>query len=170
MSESHSITQARLHELFTYCDGNLYWKKSPANGMVDGQIAGYVDKHGYRNINILGNTYKMHRLIWLMHYGSFPCKFIDHIDNDGSNSRIENLRQADKRQNALNRDKQSNNKSGYKGVSQQKNGKWGARAMINNKYKSLGVYKTKEEAALAYNEAAIKHFGEFARINKLPAY
>ena len=165
MDKFNHITQQKVIELFDYIDGNLYWKKAPAPHMRDGQIAGYVDKHGYRNINILGKSYKMHRLIWLLHYGELPTIFIDHIDTNGANSRIENLRLATKSQNGLNRGKQSNNTSGYKGVCKTKNNTYGARIMINGKYKSLGHFKNIEDAAEAYKIAAFNHHGAFAKVD-----
>jgi hypothetical protein len=42
---------------------------------------------------------------------------------------------------------------------------WRAAASYNGKGKHIGCYATEIEAALAYNEFAIKHFGEFARLN-----
>jgi hypothetical protein len=165
MNKFNHITQQQVIELFDYVDGNLYWKKAPTRHMHDGQIAGHVDKHGYRNIYISGKRYKMHRLIWLLHYGELPTIFIDHIDANGANSKIENLRLATKSQNALNRGKQANNTSGFKGVSKTPYGTYGARIMINSKYVSLGYFKNIEDAAEAYKIAAFNHHGEFARVD-----
>jgi hypothetical protein len=56
--------------------------------------------------------------------------------------------------------------SGYKGVSWNKSCKlWQARIKIADKERSLGYYFDKISAACAYDRAAIKHFGEFAKTN-----
>lgn len=70
------------------------------------------------------------------------------------------------------RKKNVNNTSGYRGVykqapsSRMKN-KWFAGITINGRMKNLGSFQTKEEAAMAYNTAAIKYFGEGCYINKI---
>lgn len=57
--------------------------------------------------------------------------------------------------------------SKYKGVSWRKqSGRWSANICVDNKRMYLGLYLSEEDAAKAYNEAAKKHFGEFAFENK----
>lgn len=85
---------------------------------------------------------------------------IDHIDRNGLNNKKENLREATMQTNAWNKDKRKDNTSGYKGVYRSTSA-W--IASIQGKY--LGSYKTKEEAAEAYDMAALKLFGEFAKLN-----
>ena len=96
---------------------------------------------------------------------------IDHVDGDSLNNCRFNLRLSTRSQNAANRGKQSNNKSGFKGVvllkDQPRNKKYLSIIRVNQKNISLGVFLTKEEAALAYNEAAKQYFGEFANFNQL---
>jgi hypothetical protein len=61
-----------------------------------------------------------------------------------------------------------NSTSGYKGVVWHKTGKkWMAAITVNRKYIYLGLFKDKNKAAEAYNEAALEHFGEFAFLNKI---
>lgn len=95
---------------------------------------------------------------------------IDHKDGDGLNNQKSNLRHLTHSQNLLNKDRYSNNKSGFKGVSlHSKNSTlakpWVARIKVGDKYLSLGYFKTPEEAAKAYDKASIKHHGEFANLN-----
>ncbi len=60
----------------------------------------------------------------------------------------------------------SNNTSGYKGVYWEKQlKKWRARIKVNYQGVHLGVFSDKEEAAKAYNAAALEYFGEFAKLN-----
>lgn len=91
---------------------------------------------------------------------------VDHVDGDGLNNRISNLRLCTKQQNLLNRKKQKNNTSGYKGVSKSGN-KWDVRISVNKKSIFVGLFDDLIEAAKAYNCAAIKYHGKFARLNIL---
>jgi len=91
---------------------------------------------------------------------------IDHINGNGLDNRRENLRLAGRGQNQCNRGKQSNNTSGFKGVTWHKNlNKWEAGISISGKRYHVGFYKTPEAAARAYDDAAKKYHGEFARLN-----
>lgn len=94
---------------------------------------------------------------------------IDHINGVRTDNRRLNLRVATQLENTRNRGAQRNNKSGYKGVSFDKYaGRWVAHIRANGKTMHIGYYDTPEEAARVYNEAAIKYFGEFARLNDIP--
>ena len=95
---------------------------------------------------------------------------IDHINGNKLDNRRSNLRIADNRKNHQNQTVRSDSRSGYKGVSFDKNikGRRPWRAKITTKEKRelhLGYFATPEEAALAYDQSAIQFFGEFARIN-----
>lgn len=89
---------------------------------------------------------------------------VDHINGDKIDNRKCNLRIVTNSQNSQNRGARSDNTSGYKGVRSQR-GKWRAEIKVNYQTINLGCYSTKEQAARAYDEAARKYFGEFARLN-----
>lgn len=90
---------------------------------------------------------------------------IDHINGDSLDNRKENLRVCTGVENRLNRNKTVQNTSGYKGVFKTYNNRWRAQIGWKNKKLYLGSYKTKEEAALAYNKKAVELFGEYANLN-----
>lgn len=134
-----------LNELFEYRDGNLYWKVDRRGHKVKGQLAGGVSKKGYRHVRVAGVYYKVHRLIWKMHYGTDPGPYLDHINGNKLDNRIGNLREVDNSTNCLNR-KQKN-------YQRTRSGRYTARTMVNYKYVHLGTHDTIEEA-----EAAVHKF------------
>jgi hypothetical protein len=88
---------------------------------------------------------------------------VDHRDRDTLNNRRHNLRLATHSQNQQNAYLQSNNTSGFKGVSfRPSNGKWRVRIGVAGKRMHLGSYGTREEAYAVYCDAAKRHHGDFA--------
>lgn len=156
-----SITQNELLKLFEYCDGVLYWKVSKGKAKV-GSKAGYLNQIGYFQTQVSGKLYLSHRLIFLMHHGYLP-QYLDHIDGNTLNNKIENLRTATLTQNQYNRKLNKNNSSGVKGVWWRKDiKKWRVSFKINGKEKSFGVFNNLELAELVAQEARTKYHGSFA--------
>ena len=92
--------------------------------------------------------------------------WVDHANNDRSDNRIENLRWASYNENQFNRKKREWTSSSYKGVSWYKNNnKWRVQIMINGQKKHIGYFDDEEDAAMAYDDAARKRFGEYAKLN-----
>ncbi len=121
----------------------------------------YVISNGKRRNGKKANNIIMHRLIM----NAINGEIIDHKDGNPLNNQKSNLRFATTRQNAHNYSIPKNSVTGYKGVSLIN--KYRAYIVVDGKQKFLGYYKTAKEAASAYNKAALKHFGEFARLNVL---
>lgn len=152
------ITKERLHHLFTYDNGSLVRRVS-VKGRNAGTTIGTVNEKGYVVAAVDGKLYRLHHLVWMYHHGYFEDE-LDHINRDRGDNRIENLRPCTHSQNLGN----ARAKRGqYKGVSFCKaTQRW--RAQLNG---HIGRFDTPEEAALAYNEAAKKHYGEFAHLNEV---
>lgn len=128
-----------------------------------GKVAGFIHLDGYRMIKINKKCYLEHRLVWFYFHKKWPVGFLDHVNGDGFDNRIENLREATNSQNMGNRKINKNTKSKFKGVSYFKlNGKYVARIQINGKRITLGYFDEESDAYSAYCKAADKHFGEYA--------
>lgn len=139
-----------IHELFRYEDGHLFWKVRPGGGHI-GDEAGSTDTQGYHQIGYQYKLYKRHRIIYAMFTGEWP-KLIDHIDQNKSNDRIENLRPSTEIANGHNSDL-SWGKVPHRGVGYHKrDGVFYARIMINSKRVSLGNYPSEQEAIDAYQK------------------
>lgn len=128
----------------------------------------YLDIEGYPTTRLLKKEGKkllrMHRVLITPPKGLF----IDHIDNNRLNNRRSNLRIATKAQNMMNRGAPIQNTSGFKGVVWDPvNKKWVAQITANGKSKKIGRFRTKTQAAMAYNQAAKIYHGEFAYLNKI---
>lgn len=100
-----------------------------------------------------------------LHHFLTGWRLVDHINGDGLDNRRANLRSADQSLNSANRRMPSSNTSGFKGVTRLPSGRWQAQITVRGAAKKLGAYDSREEAARAYDAAAIASFGLFARPN-----
>lgn len=158
------ITQERLKELLYYHPetGDFVWLVKQGNRSA-GVQAGCLDEKGYIRIKADGIKYKAHRLAWKYMTGKDPVNELDHRDRVRHHNHWGNLREADGVQQNANKNIQRNNVCGLRGVSQLK-GRWRAVIYKAKKQKFLGYFKSKEDAAAAYHEAAKQHFGDFLRM------
>jgi hypothetical protein len=102
---------------------------------------------------------RLHRVIM----GEPDDREVDHINVNPLDNRRENLRVCTNQQNLFNKNKYSNNTSGFKGVSFHKNAqKFVASISIDGKLKHLGYFATAAAAHEEYKIAAVKYHGEFA--------
>lgn len=115
---------------------------------------GYVKSTKWQSV-------RLHRFIMNAKYGDI----VDHKNCNKLDNRRENLRFATKAQNAINKNIKSNNTSNYKGVALMHKKYIRAYITVNRKQIHLGIFKTKEDAAIAYDNAAKIYYGEFANLN-----
>ena len=148
--------------------GEFTWIKSPAKIIKVGQKAGSIDKFGYLRIKFKGKKIAAHRLAWYFVYGELPEKELDHINRIKTDNKISNLRLCTRAENITNTSKRKNCSSEHKGVCWHKRvGKWGASVRVNTILIHIGYYNTEIEAAEAYNEKVLQHYGDFAVVNIL---
>ena len=123
----------------------------------------------YAASRIRGRLWLMHDLIMQWAHGNTPAeKAVDHRNRDGLDNRLRNLRYATASQNNINRAKSQCNTSGYKGVFWHKGAKkWMAQIKYEGRVYYLGLFASKADAALAYNEKAIALANDFACLNRV---
>ena len=123
---------------------------------------------GYEQVNIgRSNPQKIHRLVaheFIENPTNLPC--VDHIDGCPKNNKISNLRWCNRSQNSMNTVKRKDTTSKYKGVSWDRCSKrWKVQLKLHHRIEFLDKFDSEIDAAKAYNQAAIKYFGEFAKLN-----
>jgi len=155
------LTQKLLHTLFEYKEGLLYWKVALSKKIRVGQEAGPGSKSVYKKIRINGKYFLTHRLVFLMHHGHMP-DYIDHIDRNKRNNRVENLRPASISENNLNSKVYSNNVSGVKGICWHKSHqKWYGQVSLNKKRYVIGLFTDLKKAKKAIEQFRKEHQGSF---------
>lgn len=151
------LIQERLKELLHYDSeiGIFTWAKS---GAKKGNIAGNINRRGYRRIWIDDKQYKASRLAWLYMEGYWPEHEVDHRNRIKHDDRWENLRHVSRQCNIRNRYIQNNNKSGITGVCWKKRDKkWMAHITISGKNIYLGYFNSRFDAAKARWNAEVKY-------------
>lgn len=149
------MNKLKLWEVFHYepKTGELFRKyKTKDKGIV-----GTINKSGHVAVSFEGKTYYVHRIAYIMHYGSIPIGFdIDHINGNPQDNRIDNLRAVPHKVNRRNSKRNNNNTSGHTGIYAHGN-KWVAKIKVDYKAVHLGIFKKLEDAVLARKEAEEKY-------------
>lgn len=162
------LTQHYLKEVLEYnpeC-GIFTWRKVLYNHIhLLNTVAGSIYANGYRYVQIGGKDYRAGRLAWFYVHGEWPAAYVDHINGNRADDRIENLRLATNSQNQANRGVMATNTSGTKGVRYEASRRrWRAQITANGKSKCLGRFRSRDEAMQAYAKAAKEIWGDFARL------
>ena len=145
--DTEDVNRVKQFTWYANKDGNTYYVRSS----IGRKTTGFT------------SSLTLHRLV-----ASFPDSMIDHINMDGLDNRKLNLRECDYSQNRGNSRPTPNRISGnrYRGVGYVgSRNKFSANICIHGKPTFLGHYILEEDAARAYDKAAMEHFGEFATTN-----
>lgn len=133
-------------EYLRYENGNLFWIVGHRTGKKAGMRKPPSSKLQYERIQICGVRYKLHRVVYALHYNDLTTELmIDHKNGNILDNRIENLRVVTNQQNQHNTPKP-------KGCSRSRN-KWRSTICLDNKNIHLGMFDTEEEARQAYLKA-----------------
>jgi len=157
----NDLTQVDVRALFDY-DAENGWliRKRTRAGNPWNKPTGHKPTHkGYGQVKIDGKMYLTHRLIWLWYYGTWPQYFVDHIDRNPMNNRIENLEDKKNEENLHNTGIRKTNTSGFSGVTWINRDK---RFQVKIRFgkgrrKHIGYYKTLDDAILAAKKAKIEY-------------
>ena len=143
-----------IKSLFRYENGKLIWN-SKERVLLYGRQAGCVKKYGYRRVLINNKSFMAHRLCWLICNGKWPEKYLDHINGNRDDNRIENLREVTHLENNRNTHKHRCGKKLGTSYNKQIN-RWVAYVYLGKrKQKYLGAYDTEAEAHEAYKQTTI---------------
>lgn len=128
-----------------------------------GEIAGSMKRDGqltYKQLYTRGKNLLLHRVAWALYYGEWPKGQIDHIDHDGCNNKISNLRDVDTIVNQRNQLLRRTSQSGVIGVTWRKDRKkWKAQMRVpGGRQVFLGYHSTIEEAAAARRAGEAKYW------------
>jgi hypothetical protein len=139
------------------------WKASTFNPEAGRGVLKADGRKCYKQLCINGTKYLVQRIVWTMFRGPIPDGYwIDHIDRDKWNNRIENLRLCDASQSSANRGRPKSRLKGLpRGVGPVTGG-YTSNISVRGKRIYLGFFRTPEEAGKAYENAAKKYHGEFA--------
>lgn len=161
-------SQAYLLDMLWYdeASGSLLWKNPVNKKALRGKPTGWLRSDGYIHVRLPTGLHLAHRLIWVMVHGVQPSDdhVIDHINRIRNDNRLKNLRVVPRAVNQWNSGKRRDARLPFLGVSVGTSA-FVARITVDGREKHLGSYQTPEEAAAAYDVAALKHRGEYALTN-----
>lgn len=150
-----------LRECFEYEPDTGFLRRIKFTHWLQKEYPMASSSKGYWQMRWKGRVEKVHRLVWFWHHGIWPA-WLDHINGDRKDNRIENLRECSASENAQNKKIRADNLTKFKGVSLRR-GRYVARIQTEEKRIYLGSFETPEEAHAVYCEAANTHFKEFSK-------
>lgn len=164
LSPNEFITNGEVTEIIlcdTYGDEVTRAVIDSTNKHLASQYKWYLSNSGYAISRVSENEQVfLHRLILNPKEGLF----VDHIDGNPLNNKLENLRECTHQQNIMNQKLRKDNTSGHKGVGWcNRKKRWRSRIHVDGKDVHLGYYQDKESAISSRLSAERKYFGEFKR-------
>lgn len=174
------VELSRVVEAFTYepNTGEFRWRERPRSHFrSDRTHTGFnrhfagkaafttLDSHGYLVAKMEGRKLYAHRVAWALCTGEWPEAEIDHANGSSTDNRLANLRECTSAENKFNTSRRKHSAWEYKGVFRRGQGPWLARIRAGKQAFSLGPFGSAIEAARAYDAAALRLHGEFARLN-----
>lgn len=158
-----TVEEARRRYVYNPITGEIRWQVGSGSAKI-GDLASSKTPRGYITVGGGKNRKRAHQLAWAITYGVWADN-IDHKNLVKHDNRICNLRVATQQENNRSRPKQSNNKSGFKGVHWAKTkSKWEASSTLNKKTVNLGYFDDLGEARNAYVAFAKQHHQEFFKV------
>jgi hypothetical protein len=158
--EMYPETQGFYYEV----DTGLPWTSRTSRNDYNSELKkiNSLNSSGYYQISINGKTTRWHRLVWQHFNGAISKDLtVDHINNNRTDCRIENLQLLSQRVNSRKRCIRNNNTTGFAGVHWcNRENKYVARIGIDYKRKHLGYFDNPEEAYKAYLDAKVKYHGK----------
>jgi hypothetical protein len=156
-------TIARLHQLLEYnpVTGLFRWR-SPNAHQAKNWFRGNKSVRQYRRLWFDNHHYMAHVIAWALMTGDWPNKELDHRDHDQNNNCWNNLRLATHSQNGKNRRRNSNNKTGVRGVTVYGN-RFRVQIGFHREHIHIGIFDTIEAATQARKLAEKHYYGEFAQ-------
>lgn len=155
------LIPTELKDLIRYDEktGLAFWNEAPSKSVKAGSAISTL-KNGYIVFSYKRSQYLLHRVIWFIMKGEQPSEIIDHKNRMTTDNKWSNLREATYEESSINTSISSRNSSGYKGVywNKRKN-RYIARIGSGNKRKVLGQFVSEKDAAIAYDNAALKLYG-----------
>jgi len=155
-----------LNEKLSYdkATGELTWNERSGtrgsatfNKRFAGSVVGHKDRGGYLGVSIGGAWYLAHRVAWVLHHGEIDNgMYIDHINHNRSDNRIENLRLVSRGKNSRNRSPNKNTKFCVGVTYRSDRGKFESKITRNKVVSNLGNFSSLLEAVCARKSAENK--------------
>ena len=154
------LALAKVHLKYDAVRNGLFWQIGDKRGHA---VRMKQTPGGYLAMTWLCTQWRVHRIIWML-VNDEPLLYsdeIDHINRVRDDNRPSNLRKATHQQNQWNAGLRSDNTSGIRGVCKKPNNRWEANITVNGKPQYLGLFKSPQEAAEAYQKKALELRGEY---------
>ena len=155
MTRRERVLTRRYLKIDPTSPSGLRWKNGGLSLRNGGHPAGERHKNSYWRVTVEGRLIRAHNLVYWLAHGIDPAVCwpftVDHIDRNGFNNDVNNLRLASKREQNLNREpcRSTNHPvgaAGFRWVSVERSGRFRGQFCRNNRPVYVGTYDTPEEA------------------------